>query len=214
MAFTSELFDQMRDLLDDASDTQVSFATKKLFLNRGIAKMWPRVYMLDTYSQELTTDVYDYAITGALADGMSVAAEITTEEAGTEYIRYENYEILPGDEDQAAVLRLTGSHPGDGFLLRIRFTTAIPQIAAADYAAAQAETWAAPDRVIGLPVLYAMGMATIRKLDNRQDHTRMSTTQALNGVTDQDIMGAAQMWFGQFEAELDDLERPLPIAKG
>lgn len=214
MAFTSELFDQMRDLLDDASDTQVSFATKKLFLNRGIAKMWPRVYMLDIHSETLATDVYDYTIASGLSDGMAVSAEISTESGGTEYIRYENYQILPGDEDQSAVLRLTGSHPGDGFIIRIRYTAAIPQIAAADYAAAQAETWAAPDRVIGLPVLYAMGMATIRKLDNRQDHTRMSTTQALNGVTDQDIMAAAQMWFGQFEAELDDLERPLPIARG
>lgn len=214
MAFVSELFDQLRDLLDDEADSDIAFATKKLYLNRGIAKLWPRVYRVSNVAVTLLEDVYDYELTSALSDGVVLSVEISTEASGSEYIRYEGYQILPGDEDEDAVLRLTHSHPGPDFSIRVRYATSIPLIAATTYTAAQSETWVGPDRAIGLPVLYAMGMATARKLDNRQDHSRMSTTQALNGVTDQDIMGAAQMWFGQYEAELDDLERPLPIARG
>jgi hypothetical protein len=64
-----------------------------------------------------------------------------------------------------------------------------------------------------LAVLYAMGMIAAGKVDDRQDTLRYNTTQATNGVNDGDIIQFAQMWFGQFDVELADMERPLPISR-
>lgn len=213
MAFVSELFDQMRDLTGDATDTQIPFATKKLYLNRGIARMFPMVWRAVSTTITLVDDQYDYSLAAAVMDGYILSVELSTEAAGTEFIRFTQFDIIPGDEDLAGVFRLTSLHPGDGWIVRIRYAAPVALITAANYTAAQSETWTGPDRAIGLPVLWAMGMAAARRLDDRQDHSRYSTTQALNGVTDLDIMSASQMWFGQFEAELIDIQRPLPIAK-
>lgn len=212
MAFVSELFDQMRDLLNDASDTQVPFATKKLYLNRGIARMWPRIFSVRTATITFLADTTELALTAAIAEGLILSVEREVVAGEGWWIPYEAYDIRAGDEDLAGVITLP-YNSGPGFDLRIKYVAAVPLIAAASYTAAQSETWTGPDRAMGLPVLYAMGMAVARKLDDRQDTSRYSTTQALNGVTDQDIMGASQMWFGQFEAELAELERPLPISK-
>jgi hypothetical protein len=35
----------------------------------------------------------------------------------------------------------------------------------------------------------------------------------MNGVSDTDILQAASYWMGQFEAELNDMTKPLPIAR-
>lgn len=214
MAFVSDLFDQLRDLLNDTADTQVPFATKKLYLNRGIARMFPRVGMLtsDT-SITVVDDTYEYALPAGAADGLIVSVEVETDIGSSEFTRFDRYDIIPGDEDLGARLILLAPLPEIGRDLRIRYFGPIPQIAAASYAASQSETWSGPDRALGLPVLYAMGMLTVRKLDDRQDALRYSTTQATNGVTDTEIMGAAQMWFGQFESELAEMERPLPPAR-
>lgn len=213
MAFVSEMFDQLRDLLNDATDTQVSFATKKMYLNRGIARLWPRVWRLLTESFTVTANERNYDLTTGTgpSEGRIVSVEIT--DSYGDYQRFENYDILPGDEDRAAVFVLTGALPPAGRTIRIRYGTAVPLIVAASYAAAQSETWVGPDRAIHLPVLYAMAMISARKLDDRQDHTRYSTTQAENGVTDGDIMQSTQLWMGQFELEMTEMEQPLPIAK-
>lgn len=211
MAFVSEMIDQLRDLLDDDDDSQVAFATKRLYLNRGIIRLWPRIYRIREVTLSMTAGEYEYTLTD-LGEGQVLSAEYSHDSDVENYRTMMRYRITPSDEDHTATLYL-GFNPDDGAEVRIKWIAAVPAITAASYAAAEAEVWTGPDRAIGLPVLYAMGMITARKLDNRQDHTRMSTTQALNGVTDQDIMGAAQMWFGQFEAELAELERPLPIAK-
>jgi hypothetical protein len=212
MAFVSELFDQLRDQLNDATDTQVPFATKKLYLNRGIHRLWPGIYRLVSTTIPLVQAVYDYSLAAAVADGHIVSVEVSTVTAGTEFRRFTDYDIIPGDEDLAGVFRVV-RHPGDGFIVRIKYVAAIPTIAAASYAAAQSETWTGPDRAMGLPVAYAMGLITSRKIDDRQDTNRYSTTQALNGVTDQDLMAASQMWFAQFELELESQSRPLPPAR-
>jgi hypothetical protein len=212
MAFVSELFDQMRDLLNDATDTQVPYATKKLYLNRGINRLWPKVYrVVSDETLSVLDETYDYTIPVAAAYGHILSVEMETGEGTDQWERYAFYDIIPGDEDQTAIFRI--SHPvlpetGSG--IRIRYAAPIPVISAASYAAAGSETWTGPDRAIGLPVLYAMGMIASRRLDDRQDHTRYSTTQNVNGVSDSDIMQASQLWMGQFEMELADMERPLP----
>lgn len=213
MAFVSDMFDQLRDLLNDASDTQVPFATKKLYLNRGISRMWPVVWQVSTETITLVDAQYDYSLAAGAIDGIILSVEITTEENGTEFVRWDEYDVVPGDHDTAGVFRITAYHPGADYDIRIKYAAPVALISAASYVAAQAEAWVGPERAIGLPVLYAMGMIAARKLDDRQDTYRYSTTQATNGVTDQDIMGSAQMWFAMFEAELELIRRPLPPAR-
>lgn len=214
MAFVSEMVDQMRDLLNDASDTQVPFATKKLFLNRGIARLWPDVYRIATQQTTIVSGQVDYTLPVAVFEGMIISVELSTTTAATTYNRFADYDLIPGDEDSAGTLRIgINSVRYADYVIRIRYAAPVPFISAANYAAAQAETWNGPDRAIGLPVLYAMGMCALRKLDDRQDTLRYSTTQALNGVTDQDILASGQDWFAQFEAQLFQMGKPLPPAR-
>lgn len=213
MAFVSEMFDQLRDLLNDAADAQVPFATKKLFLNLGIRALFPSVGRIVSATITTSASGRDYSLAAVVADGIIVSVELETALASGVYARFDDYDIISGDEDLAGTFRLTGLYPGDGLNIRIRYFAPIPVIAAASYAAAQSEVWTGPDRVIGLPVLYAMGMCAARRIDDRQDHTTYSTTRALNGVDDQDILISAQSWFGQFSTELLNMERPLPPAR-
>jgi hypothetical protein len=214
MAFVSELFDQLRDLLNDAADSQVTFSMKKLYLNRAIARMFPKVYKLASTTITVLTVTYDYALPVAAADGLIVAVEL--ERSDGSFVRFDDYDIVAGDEDLAGVFRLTVNPDRTdllGFDIRIRYAAPVPLIVAADYTAAGSETWSGPDRAMGIPVYYAAAMCTLRKIDDRQDTLRYSTTQALNGVTDQDMMANAQLWMGQFELELQEFDRPLPPAR-
>lgn len=212
MAFVSEIFDQVRDLLNDATDTQLSFATKKLYVNRAISLMWPRVFRVSSVTVPLSAGVYEYSLDVSVSDGFILSVEINLPTDDTVWRRYDGYDVLPGDEDVASVVRIT-DNPTDDMSLRIKYAQPVPQITAASYVAAQSEAWVGPDRAIHVPVAYVMAMASIRKLDDRQDTTRYSTTQATNGVTDQDLMAAYQSWMGQFELELDNLSRVLPPAR-
>jgi hypothetical protein len=214
MAFVSELFDQLRDLLNDATDTQIPYATKKLYLNRGIARMWPKVYRLATTTITILTLTYDYALPVGAADGLIVSVEL--ERLDGSFVRFDDYDIMAGDEDLAGVFRLTANPDSVdllGYDIRIKYAAPVSLIAAASYAAAGSETWTGPDRAMGIPVHYAAALIAMRKIDDRQDTLRYSTTQAENGVTDQDIMSASQLWMGQFELELAEFERPLPPAR-
>lgn len=213
MAFVSELFDQFRDLIGDTDDTQIPFATKKLWLNRGIARLWPRIGRFTSdVSLAIVEDQYHYDLPAGFSDGMLLSVEVETEN-DDEFDRLDRYDVIWGDEDLDGKLVLLAPLPEEGKLIRLRYYAPIPAITAASYAAAGSEAWTGPDRAMGLPVLYAMGMSVARKVDGRQDTETYSTTQALNGVTDQDIMAASQMWFGQFEFELAQMERPLPPAR-
>lgn len=212
MAYVSEMFDQLRDLLDDPGDTQVPFDTKKRYLNRGINRLWPRIHRTSTTTITVVSGTYEYALPVAAADGFILSVEV---EGDYGYGRFVQYDIIDGDEDTAGIFRLTVDPDslGNGSLIRIKYVGPVPVIAAASYAAAQSEVWTGPDRAIGFPVLYAMGMITGRKIDGRQDYTAYATTQDANGVSDNDIMQAAAFWLGQFEEEVSQAERPLPIAR-
>jgi len=212
MAKVSEIFDQIRALTNDASDTQVPFATKKLYVNRGIALLWPGIWRVVTETIPLTTGVTEYAASAALADGYVLSCEISEDADGDNFDRFEAYELMPGDEDKAPALYIRDPRVVASSDFDLRFTYAAPPalVTAASYAAAQAENWTGPDRALNLPVLYAMYLIAGSKVDDRQDHTRASTTQAMNGVNDQDILAGSQFWLNQFYAELEALTRPLP----
>lgn len=212
MAKVSEMFDQLRDLISDQADAQVTFANKKLYLNRGIARMWP-IIRGQNESEDIilvagqTDYPYDWT------DRLLTSVEISSEVGGSDFNRFVQYDIVTDDFSGSGVLRVRLSTASTGYTIRLRTLTPISPISAADYTAAQSEDWSGDTRSIGLPVLYAMGMIAARKLDDRQDTTRYSTTVAMNGVTDTGIMTASNFWFGQFEAELLAMERPLPIAR-
>jgi len=213
MAYVSELFDELRDFLTDPADTQVTYALKRLYLNRGIARMWPRIFRLQSVSITVASGTYDYALPVGAADGLITSVEL---ESGSGYSRFVLYDIMDGDEDTAGVFRLTTSPDAASLLgndIRVKYAAPVSMISSATYAAAQSEAWTGPDRMMHLPVLYAMSLITLRRLDDRLDHTRYTTTQAMNGVSDSDIMQTAAYWMGQFETELVDMERPLPIAR-
>jgi hypothetical protein len=212
MAFVSELFDTLRDQLGDPTDTQVPFLTKRLYLNRGIQRMWPHVWKTATLNIAVTTGIYEYSLSTDASDGYVLSVEINTIADSTHYYRFEDYDILPGDEDLGSKFILSFS-PTTGQTVRVRYAMPVPVIASASYASSQSELWDGPDRAMSIPPYYALSLIAARKVDDRQDTLRYSTTQASNGVQDSDIMAASQMWMGQFELELAAFERPLPIAK-
>lgn len=205
------MFDQLRDLLNDGADTQVTYLSKKLYINRGVSRLWPSAYKLVSTTIALTYDTFEYALAAAVMSGHIVSVEINSASYPTQFSRFDHYDIIPGDEDLAGAIVLN-VNPETGSSLRIRYAAPIPLVAATTYAAAQSETWGGPDRYIHLPVLYAMGMIAARKLDDREDHTRMSTVQNENGTDEADIVRTSQLWFGQYELELSDMARPLPVA--
>ncbi len=212
MAFISDMIDQLRDLLNDPTDVQVPFVTKKLYLNRGIARLWPKVFSIQSLAVALTAGIYEYALAVGVMDGYVLSIEINSLANTAHYQRFDDYDVIPGDEDLAGKL-VVGTSPVTGTSLRIRYAGPVSPIASASYVASQSEAFVGPDRAIELPVLYAMGMIVARKLDDRQDTNRYSTTQAMNGVSDQDLMAASQMWFGQFDLALEDMYRPMPPAR-
>lgn len=214
MAFVSEIFDQIRLLTNDAADSQFPFTTKRLYVNRGIARLYPRIYSVATVNITIVSGTYDYSLVAAVMDGFIISVEMSTASGGSEFERFERYDIIAGDEDLAGVFRLgVSSVTYAGYLIRVRYAKPVSLIAATTYVASQSETWSGPDRALNLPVLYAMAFLSAGKLDDRQDTLRYSTTQATNGVTDSDLMQATQMWMGQFELEMGEMERPLPISK-
>jgi hypothetical protein len=71
-----------------------------------------------------------------------------------------------------------------------------------------------PDGTEELPVLYAMGLATARALDDRMDYQRYSVANQVPNVESTDIMTVSQFWFAQFELLLDRFQIPLPTFFG
>lgn len=215
MAYVSEMVDQVRDMLSDPDDLQVSIGVKRMYLNRGIAMLWPTIHRFVTATViPVVADQFDYALPVAVADGMIISVEISSIAAGTQFERFNEYDIISGDEDLAGVLRIAiDTVAFTGYTLRITYAAPIPAIVGTTYTAMETEVWTGPDRALHLPVLYCLAMASMRKIDDRQDHTRISTTQMQNGTTDNDIMSSSQMWMSQFELELEKQGRPLPPAR-
>lgn len=211
MATVSECFDQLRDLLNDPADTQVAFGTKRLYLNRGIAALWPRVWRVATTSLALAPATYEYTLPTAVTGGHLLSAEVSTTD-GDGWQRLAYYDILPGDEDQAGLFVLPWE-PETGQSVRLRYAARVPTISAATYAAAQAETWLGPDEAVGAPVLYAMGMLSVRRMEDFLDATRQPPANESRDVRESSVLATSRFWMDQFEAQVDALARPLPVAE-
>lgn len=216
MATTADMIDEVRELLNDVADSQVTFPTKLRYLNRGLKAMWPKVYrIVSTTSAVLAENVEEYSVPAGNSSGLLLSVELETELASGFYRRVDSYDIVPGAGGATATIRI-GFRPllaDVGRKFRIISAERITLLAAANYSAAGSENYTGPAGTEGLPVLYAMYMATSRVLDDRIDYTRLSTTQGQNGIDQESIMGVSQLWYAQFEQELDRVDLPFPIAR-
>lgn len=203
------MVDQLRDLLNDSTDTQVTIAMKKLYLNRGIARLWPKVHKIATATIDLNADDYIYDVPAAVGDGMIVAVEFHDSDDDQDFQRFSDYDYIPAGHSATGRIRINRDIAEATAELRIMYAAPIDYISGSTYAAMQSETWTGPDRALALPVYYAAALCAMRKIDDRQDTNRYSTTQGQNGVTDRDMLALAQTWMGQFELEVGEMERPL-----
>jgi hypothetical protein len=204
-----DLINDLRGRLNDADDSQVTLADKKLYLNYGIRATWPRLYKTarDT-TLEYDTETVDYDIPAAVGShSLVVKVEVETDVASNRYVDLEDYDVVPDVTDPILSIGPVGRFT-DG--ARIRITAAVPLATLS----ADADEYDGPPVTTELPVLYAMGLCAQRRLDDRIDHRRFATMQNANGVSTADVMEVSNFWFSQFEILLDRMQMPLPAPGG
>lgn len=213
----SEQIDQLRDLLEDQTDTQFSFAKKQYYLNQGMRAMWPRVHQIvvDTTLQ-FVDDQYEYTIPAAVRGGRYALFEKSAAADDDFFyaMDYDDYTIKPGPA--GADILILGFDPNstweDGY---IRITAALPltEYVAADYTAAGSEAYTGPDYTSEGPTLYAMSRLVAAPLDNRLDYGRMSVQAQNRAASPQELIGAGAYWLDEFERRVDEWKMPLPTGR-
>jgi hypothetical protein len=215
--YLSTQIDQVRDLLEDQTDTQFSFAKKLHYLNMGLRAMWPRVYQIQSDSTtQFVDDTYEYAVPAAVRGGRYVLFERSTA-SDDDYFQpmdYDEYRILP-QNGGADIIRLgfdPSSTYADGY---IRITAALPLSAytSADYTAAQTEAFSGPDYTSEGPVLYAMSRLIAAPLDNRLDYGRMSVQAQNRAASPQELIASSAYWLDEFERRLDEWKMAIPTGR-
>lgn len=214
MSFSSEMIDDLRDRTTDAADTQIPFATKLRFLNRGIAAMFPKIFKVnrDT-SLVIIADTWEYTVPIGVGTGKLLTVEIESGSATNRYTPLQRYDFIPHTTTPTLVLLDPILPAAAGAKIRITSAERITPFVAANYTASQSEVYSGPTGTEELPVLYAMGLITSRILDDRMDYTRYSATQQNNAVDSNDIMQVSQFWFAQFELLLDRLTMVPPPSR-
>lgn len=210
MATLAEMLEDLRDRLNDSGDTQVPKATKVRYLNHGIRATWPRLYRTERdTSLVLAVDTFEYALPAAVGSNTKlIRVEVEDGSGSARYNGLSNFRIVPGLTDP--ILQLEGSALPSEVGARIRVTAAAPLTALV----ADADIYDGPAQTDELPVLYAMGLALTRRLDDRLDHRRLSTTSGMNQVGPDEIMTAGQFNFAQFELLLERFAMPLAPVEG
>lgn len=213
MAFVSEMFDQLRDLLSDPGDNQVSFAMKKMYLNLGVTHLWPQIpRMISATAIPIVALTYEYNLSSIVSEHDIISIDIESDNASGSFRRLSYYDLLPGDEDNVSVLRLY-SLPTAGATIRIRHTQPIATIVASTYAAAQSEVFLGPDKAIGLPVLYAMGLMAVRRMEDYLDASRQRPANESERVDVSGLLGSSRFWMDEYNSQVLNLARPLPIVE-
>jgi hypothetical protein len=212
MSTCADMVDDLRDRLNDVADTQVPFATKVRFLNRGQAAMWPRIFktVRDT-SLVLIANQFEYPFPAGVGTGKVMTIEVETDAASNRYVGLGRYDVIPSLTSPILVLLDAALPAPAGSAIRITTADRMDPFVAANYAASQAVLYTGPAGTEELPVLYAMGLSTARALDDRMDYTRYSATQQNNTVDSNDIMQVSQFWFAQFELLLDREQMVYPV---
>lgn len=208
MATQQDLIDDLADRLNDVGHAQVPLATKTRFLNRGMAAMFPKIFRtVRDASVVLATDTFEYPLPATVQKGKLLMLEYETGPTTNRYVRFHRYDIVPSVTDPILVLLDNQLPAAAGSAIRL--TAAMPMT---PFTSNMADVYNGPDGTDELPVLYAMGLAAARQLDDRIDHQRYSVTNQVNGVEASDIMTASQFWFAQFELLLDRFALPVPAA--
>lgn len=214
MSTAADMIDDLRDRLNDAGDTQVPFSTKLRFLNRGQAAMWPRIFKLVRDSTlTIASNTFEYTFPAGVGTGKVLTVEVETDATSSRYVPLNRYDIIPSLTAPTLVLLDPVLPVATGSSIRITTADRLDPFVAANYAAAGSVIYTGPAGTEELPVLYAMGLATARVLDDRMDYTRYSATQVNGSVDPNDIMQVSQFWFAQFELLLDRLQMPFPVTR-
>lgn len=204
MTTCAEMLADLNDRINDAGNTQVPEATKIRYLNHGLRATWPRLYkVVRDATTVLVADTYEYTIPTAVGNNGKIL-RVELEHTDGRYRHLTNYEIAP--HLTLPVLVATGTIPDTYAGQNVRITAAVPLT----QFAATGDTYDGPLGTEELPVLYAFGIVMGRRLEDRLDHRRYSTTAAVNGVDTDEIMGASQFAFAQFELLLDRFAMPFP----
>lgn len=214
MSTASEMIDDLRDRLNDAADTQVPIGTKIRFLNRGQAAMFPKVYKLTRdVTTVLATGTFEYNVPSLVGTGKIISVEVESGSATNRYTPLQRYDFIPSLTSPILVLLDPALPSAAGSRVRITSADRLTPYASTTYAASQSETFSGPAGTEELPVLYAMGLATARALDDRMDYTRYNATLQNSAVNPNDIMQVSQFWFAQFELLLERIMMPLPVSR-
>ena len=212
MSTAADMIDDLRDRLNDVGDTQVPFPTKVRFLNRGQAAMWPRIFKVVRDVSLLTiAGQFEYTLPPGIGTGKILTVEVETDTTSNRFVDLVRYDIIPSLTAPTLVLRDAVLPAPAGSTIRVTTADRMDPFVCATYAASQAVQYTGPTGSEELPVLYAMGLATARVLDDRMDYTRYSATQVNGAVNPNDIMQVSQFWFAQFELLLDRLQMTFPV---
>lgn len=206
MATLLQMLDDLRDRLNDPLDAQVPRPLKVSWINYGIRATWPSFYTTarDT-SLSYVVGTYDYTIPSSIGVGQIVRVEVESGVATNYYTDLENFEVIP-DVTQPILSLIAPVRIVPGARFRI---TAAKQLSLLTN---DVDVYNGPLGSEELPVLYAMGIAVSRRLEDRQDYRRMSTTLGQNGVDPADLMEGSNYWFSQFFSLLDQQAMPLPYS--
>lgn len=210
MATLLNMLDDLRDRLNDGSDVQISRVAKVRYLNHGISATWPRLYRTVRDSTlVLATNTFEYAIPATVGNNSKIMRiEIETGVGTNRYSEIQNMRVVPGLTDP--ILELEGVDLPAAVGSRIRITAAVPLTELVN----DGDVYDGPKKTEELPVLYAMGLALTRRLDDRLDHRRLSVTSGMNQVGPDEIMTAGQFNFAQFELILERHAMPLVPVEG
>jgi hypothetical protein len=212
MSTAAEMVDDLRDRLNDAGDTQVPLATKVRFLNRGQAAMWPRIFKVVRDSTlVIISNQFEYTFPPGIGTGKVMTIEVETDATSSRFVPLVRYDIIPSLTAPTLVMLDTQLPAAVGSSIRVTTADRMDPFVGATYAALQSVIYTGPTGSEELPVLYAMGLATARVLDDRMDYTRYSATQVNGAVDPNDIMQVSQFWFAQFELLLDRLQMTFPV---
>lgn len=212
--YASDMIDELRDYLDDATDTDVAFATKLRYLNRGQAAMYPKVFVTARDSTlTYDVDIYEYTIPAAVAHGKIILVELESTSTSSRFVRLNEYEIVPASANASSLPLLVFSRARDaqdGGAIRITAANPLTAFTSANYAASQAETYTGPAYTMELPVFFAMSQIMARVLDKRMDFGRFSVQNQNATANPIDIMSASQYWMDRYDKMLEQMQMPLP----
>lgn len=213
MSTVAEMIDDLRDRLDDVADTQVSFATKLRYLNRGQSAMYPKIFRLVRDSTLVVLDdEFEYDFPAGVGTGKVISVEIETDLGSTRFQPLQRYDVVPSITTPILTL-IDLETPPVGAKFRITTADRLVPFVAATYGDAGTENYSGPVGTEELPVLYAMALATSRPLDARMAYDRFAATQQNGAIGPNDIMQVSQFWFAQFEMLLERMAMALPVAR-